>query len=247
MIIPREITRDSKNYSFVIQGPVYIEYTHHTINSIRKSYPDAEIILSTYIGENLAYLSLDGVTLIENKDPGADNWNITRQIKSSYEGIIAANRDIVVKCRSDLLFLNANLKSHIGYWETSPNSVFTHRVYVGHLDSHKSWASWLALSDHMYCGLKGDLVRLFSIPYPAKDDQSGPERYLTKGYIESRVGPLDRSNDLSDQIIRDNFCVLHTEREAGYICQKYKMYKDKASDKLIMGNLDWQRLYYENI
>lgn len=244
--MPFSVTKNPKNYSFVVQGPIYIEYTHHTINSIKKHYPGSEIIISTWPNQNLSYIDTSDIKVLINNDPGPDNWNLSRQIISSYEGIKVATRDIVVKVSSDLLFTSSALRQYIGYWNSAMNSIFNHRIYVGHLDSHKSEHSWLSLSDHMYCGLHGDMLRLFSIPLPDKTDDNGPERYITKGWVERCLNPLERSTEASDRVIRDCFCVLHSENEAGYICQKYKIYKNKSSEKLIMGNLDWQKYYYAN-
>ena len=106
----------SKELSFVVQGPVHTGGEFSTINacnSIRKYFPDAEIILSTWIGENTEGITYD--TLVLSEDPGGFlRWdkvmvNVNRQIVSSYNGIKATGRPYVVKTRTDILFNNDQL------------------------------------------------------------------------------------------------------------------------------------------
>ncbi len=235
---------DPRNYSFVVQGPIYIEYTHHTINSIHRHYHGAEVILSTWDGQNEVYIDPGSARMIKQERPPADEWNLTRHITSSRAGIEEANRPLVVKCRSDLMFVHSGLLSRLGVWGPSPG-MFTERVVVGHLDTHKSEHSWFSLSDFVYLGTKQDLVRLFDIPFAPQNGLDGPERYIPLAAAKKRLGidPDDRRNEISDKLIRENFVVYHAEKELGYYSQKYAHFKDKMSNKLMLHN-DWQKLYW---
>lgn len=105
---------DSSQLTFVVQGPVHANATAQTLASIRRNYPDSEIILSTWEGAPL--LGLDYDLLVLSKDPGSYRMgdsgillNINRQIVSTRNGIKIASRPYCVKVRSDLKFTSSQL------------------------------------------------------------------------------------------------------------------------------------------
>lgn len=101
----------SKNLSIVIQGPVCntesVPVTYNLILSLKKYFPEAEIIFSTWEHEDTS--SLDCM-VIQNKDPGIVDTdfiylrNAKRLILSTYEGIKRSSRKYCLKIRSDALF-----------------------------------------------------------------------------------------------------------------------------------------------
>lgn len=108
---------ESSNISFVVQGPVIAESssgafaTRSVLESIRKYYPVAEIILSTWKGTNVSGLTFDKVILSD--DPGGFTHNgvlinNNRLIYSTKAGIAAATRKYLVKTRTDIL-INDNV------------------------------------------------------------------------------------------------------------------------------------------
>jgi hypothetical protein len=103
----------SSDISFVVQGNVDrkcvegVGITERVLRSIREHYPGAEIVLSTWEGTKVDRLDFD--TIVFSKDPGPTEThskplNVNRQIISSYNGILAAERPWVLKTRSDLEF-----------------------------------------------------------------------------------------------------------------------------------------------
>jgi hypothetical protein len=108
----------SSDISFVVQGPVVSETasgvfsTTSVLESIRKHYPVAEIILSTWKGTDVAELTFDKVILSD--DPGGFTHNgvlinNNRLIHSTKAGIAAATRKYLVKTRTDILINDNSL------------------------------------------------------------------------------------------------------------------------------------------
>lgn len=100
-IIPQKV-------SVVVQGAVDRKLTPVLLQSIRRFLPGAEIIISTWEGTPTKGLDCDRVVL--SRDPGAICFddppqtplNINRLLVSSQEGIAAATKPYILKCRSDL-------------------------------------------------------------------------------------------------------------------------------------------------
>ena len=98
----------SKDVSVVVQGAIN-EYTKQCLLSIRKSFPNAQIILSTWINSEIGDLDYDRV--IFSKDPGASIIddvsgtlnNVNRQI-STKSGLKYAKRKYILKTRTDIIW-----------------------------------------------------------------------------------------------------------------------------------------------
>lgn len=110
---------DSKDISVIIQGAIK-HWAKDTIDSVRKYLPNAEIIVSTWVGENTECLDVDFV--IKNNDPGATKYNkerdvlnnCNRQLLSVKSGLQHATRKYSLKLRSDL-YLESD--SFLYYWD----------------------------------------------------------------------------------------------------------------------------------
>ncbi len=109
MIRPQDI-------SFVVQGPINHEEPLRTLwvlESIRKHYPGATIILSTWDTENTNALDYD--VLVQQQAPDAvktvysEQCNVNRLLVSSQKGLEKVLTPYAVKTRTDILFTNNNL------------------------------------------------------------------------------------------------------------------------------------------
>lgn len=129
---------DTEDISVVLQGPVDDTYTFKCIQSIRKYLPRAQIILSTWEGSDVSSLNADKV--IFHSDPGCSYddvekeraFNINRWIRSSYEGVKAAERKYVLKCRTDAELISAGF---LHYWNKYQKrdlsySVARHKIII---------------------------------------------------------------------------------------------------------------------
>lgn len=107
---------EDRDITFVVQGPVQASssrgqiegITTQSLNSIRQYFPQSQIILSTWKGQDLTGLDYDQV--IELDDPGPNTiyqdgeplvLNNNRQIYSAHMGLKAVQTQYAVKLRTD--------------------------------------------------------------------------------------------------------------------------------------------------
>lgn len=174
----------SEDVSFVVQGPVARSEavtTQGVCASIRRHFPGAEIILSTWEGENVEGVDADKVVF--SADPGAlpSPWNVNlnRQIVSSHEGIAQASRPLVMKTRTDILFQQATV---LDYWKRWQHRVpdlrlFRERVLIPNTYTFQPSPTMphvLHPSDFCFLGLKEDLAFLFDVPLCAPAEMLVP-------------------------------------------------------------------------
>lgn len=170
----------SKDISVVIQGPIVYKRTQALINSVKKYYPDAEIVVSTW--ENSETDLLRGYDeLMVNKDPGwayfdknnMKKYNVNRMLLSSQIGIEKASRKYVLKCRSDFVLKNNNLCKYVDAFKRR-NPAFTitkQKIIVGSLFTLKyetynrrKQRRPLHVSDFFCFGLKEDVRLFYDVP-----------------------------------------------------------------------------------
>lgn len=179
---------NSKDISVVIQGKNIKGETKKCCQSIRKWLPGAEIIFSTYTGEDVSDLDID--VLVESTDPGATLLsgkmynNINRILTTTQTGLKKANRLYCIKMRSDLFFDNNKILNDIA--EQFPKrdkkySIFKKRVLFYPLWSRKSemlrYQYFLEtpfyLSDWFCFGLTEDIKNYFlNCPMTKEPDYS---------------------------------------------------------------------------
>lgn len=95
--------------SVVVQGPIYADRTAEVLSAVRTHLPEAEIVLSTWIGAGIEGLKPD--VLVCNQDPGEVPGrlrNINRQITSTRSGLEQASRPYAMKLRSDTVITNTS-------------------------------------------------------------------------------------------------------------------------------------------
>lgn len=183
--------------SIIFQGKLYYGKScsiDDVIKSARNLFPNAELILSTWKGEEITDDTrniLDAIIL--NDDPGDKTQkgkplNINRQIVSSLSGLKLSTRKYSIKTRTDMIFRTDNILSLLSQkiqkeriYKVSENYVFvsdiTTRTYLkpNRLQqfSHKSLTYmpfWVC--DFLYAGLTEDVTNIFDIPLY-------PDEYLT--------------------------------------------------------------------
>ncbi|TFF33873.1 WavE lipopolysaccharide synthesis family protein [Pseudomonas sp. RIT623] len=210
---------DSSEISVIIQGPiVHRSYnygrqsiTQAAVNSVRLLLPDAEIIVSTWAGEEPPSPLID--LFLENPDPGAQKAspeslanNVNRQIVSTVAGLKQATRKYCLKLRTDIV-----LKS-IDFIETYSSdkfsrtnySLFERRIVSNNLTSRNpvryyqatpffNWKLLFHISDHVHFGLKQDMLLLWDLPLQTKSEAEyfvervHPERFRLNE--EARLAP----------------------------------------------------------
>lgn len=174
----------SKDISVIIQGAIDKENTKKCLISIRKHLPQAEIILSTWQGEDCEFL--DGLYdyIIFNEDPGAISmqtsnegcYNINRHILSSKAGINKVNRKYIFRLRSDLSLKNSAFLNYFDKFKirNEKYSIFKHKILTSSLftiwaelgtkqEKGKKHLTPYHISDWWHFGLAEDINLLYSI------------------------------------------------------------------------------------
>jgi len=164
----------STDISFVVQGPVVAESssgafsTKSVLESTRKYYPNAEIILSTWKGTDVADLTFNKVILSD--DPGGFIHNgilinNNRLIQSTKAGIAEATRKYLVKTRTDILINDNSLLQQLAVITPLQGkyALFGHQVLSTVYYVRNPLVLNLVFhgSDIFLAGFKEDVVALF--------------------------------------------------------------------------------------
>lgn len=160
----------SKDISVIVQGKVDLELTHRCIETIRQYLPAAEVILSTWKGEDIYGMDVDKV--IYNKDPGSSGFirkypkkqynNVNREMLSTHTGLLASTRPYCLKIRTDMELTSDNFLNmyELFHKTTIRTSVFKERVMVEGLTTSIEYP--FCVGDWWFFGRKDDLLDLFS-------------------------------------------------------------------------------------
>lgn len=167
----------NEEITFVVQGPVVTGITNNCLTSIRRYYPGATIILSTWKGTSLDGLDYDNV--VTSADPGdcglmfpnlSNVNNINRQIVSTRNALNNVNTRYAVKTRTDFISVNCNLKQYLDkyreYTIDSSLRCFSERIIA--LGAHRMYPYFVM--DFVFAGRTRDLKKLFEIPLMSRDD-----------------------------------------------------------------------------
>ncbi|MDD5362974.1 MAG: WavE lipopolysaccharide synthesis family protein [Ignavibacteria bacterium] len=198
-----------RDISFVVQGPITIKtigdkkinVTAEALESIRKYYPNSEIILSTYKNSDLSGLQYD--VCVENDDPGATTFNddilkgkyhnINRQLFTTGNGLKRASRKHCVKTRTDCLIVsNSLLNIDTSQYRRNDNfGYFENRIALSELYTRDpvKFPFLFQFTDIFQFGLTVDLKSLWDIelaPEPETtryfENKRLPKFYLLKNY-----------------------------------------------------------------
>lgn len=182
-----ETTPTDKNISIVMQGLPSPE-TKKYLQSLRRIFPNSEIILSTWEGTDVSFSKNLVDQIVFSKDPGgiASGFyqesifinNLNRQIVSTVAGIKAASRPYVMKIRTDFTLSNDKLLS---FWKEYPSrdhqySIFKHRIIVPSVFSRffsdeRNIPMPFHPSDLFGFGLKEDILLFYgSAPLATKEE-----------------------------------------------------------------------------
>lgn len=181
-----------KDLTVLIQGP-YFEYNQYNSNEnikiLKKSFPDAEILISTWKNENKFILDAND-KIIYNDDPGTivDNHlgsltngsNILRQITSVKNGLNKINTKYTLKIRSDAYFKsNKILKLDLNKFIFNERyKIFEERIVTSTIGSlnQKNTKILYNFSDWFNFGLTSDLKKIWNYAKVENEDIN----YFTK-------------------------------------------------------------------
>lgn len=219
---------DASELSVVISGPILgskqdrKEYTRKTCESVRKFFPGAEIVLSTWENEEVSGLDYDELVL--SLDPGSSTGNVNRQICSRTAGIKKASREYVLAIRSESKIVRTDFmedidkyESHLGRYRFLKHRIVIPATYPA------CRGELFHIGDWYFLGHKEDLLKFWDVPYMddslynnSEDDLLyNPHRYLITSFVK-KYYPLeflkksdinDKNKEIYEAVIAENFVV----------------------------------------
>lgn len=179
---------DYKEISVVVQGPIVRQMldtgcfiTQAVCRSIREKLPGAEIIISTWEGEDISNLVFDKIVF--NKNISANRiympfsnidklHTVNHQIITSFEGIKKAAGKYILKLRSDTSLTGTGFIDYYERYNDYPKEnvykewiVFSHRlVSLPTYNVNKKFGLPYNICDWVFFGLAKDVYDYFDIP-----------------------------------------------------------------------------------
>jgi uncharacterized protein YegP (UPF0339 family) len=219
---------DVSEITFVVQGPILSrKEVIENIDSIKRNYPEAKIILSTWNGTDVSDIQVDKVVF--NEDPGAEYYyyndkkllnNCNRQIVSTLNGLKNVDTKYSVKLRTDINICSKSLLEYIGEIENSVGELFCKKIIaVSNLtvNPRRNYPMAFHVSDFFFFGLNTDLIKLFDIPLLSNIEANWFEhsnflnlrsRYANEQYLlvssiykSLKKRPIQHAFDLSDEVL----------------------------------------------
>jgi hypothetical protein len=224
---------DNSDISIVVQGAVSTEYTPQCLKSLRAALPDAEIILSTWLGADTEGLDYDVLMLSE--DPGAEVMdkviktynNVNRQLVSTQVGLTAAHRKYCLKFRTDMELLNADFIRFFGKYdlEETPAQYFKNRIIVCNYYTRNPRILPVPFhpSDWIAFGLTKDLQNYYSIPLQDASEASWFESH------HKRVACFKTS--LSRYVPEQYICLNFIKKYKQISCRNYY---DASTENIVL-------------
>ena len=222
----------NKLISIIFQGPIVnfkgVNVTKKAIETSMKIFPNAEIILSTWENETLSDLNHLPIKIILNEDPGSGlrkynpktYHNVNRIIVSSINGIKAASNELVIKCRSDIIFKNNNSIEFFDKFHDYNNEItfLDQRVVVSNQTSiNVKYGPPLLyhLCDWFYLGTKADLIKIFDIKLMPSEYE---DYYYYNEKPENRIDKNNLSRYMVEDYIISTFLKKYTTIIHQYYC-----------------------------
>ncbi len=165
--------------SIVVQGPCLREATEpgapsidEALASIRRRFPGAQIVVSTWIGSDIDGLDADDIVLSPDPGPLAHPLhlpnNVNRMVTSTANGLAAATRTFCIKTRNDVLFASDALMRHL--LTAAPQSAGLERRVWAMASRIETSLRPYHPSDMLMFGLTEDLRRLWDVPALSTSD-----------------------------------------------------------------------------
>lgn len=167
--------------SIIAQGAVTPEITARCLKQLRAVFPCAQLILSTWVGTDVSGLDFDKVVF--SADPGAQTGyetvnipnNVNRQIISTKAGLAAADREFILKTRTDILFHSSRFLEYFGKFDNAPPLLFKNRLLICDFYTRSPRASEICFhpSDWIAFGNADDIRMFYSNLELQSDENAG--------------------------------------------------------------------------
>lgn len=242
---------NSRDVSFVLQGKNVKGQTSLCCKSIRKHFPNAEIIFSTYTDEDVSDLDFDVV--VRSEDPGAtkllENWyNQTNRILSTTKaGLEKVSRPFCIKLRSDLCFDNDKLlilpdsfpKRNPVYSVFQKRVVFYQlysRIFEVFMGNIKTLTPF-HLSDWLCFGLTEDIKSYFNASSPTKEPEFSKHFLNPKNRLQGFFDPHVKWKFPPEQYFCTSFFKQFFKEADMLNSQDYSEEKSQKSREVLANNI----------
>ncbi len=249
---------DAGDIGVVVHGEIK-ETTNETIRSIRKYLPGAQVILSTFDGENAD--DLDADIVVKSKDPGYCGFirkypheqknNVNRELVSCRAGAEACSMKYCIVMRSDMMLTGADfldIYNRVSKYVTT-QSVVSRRIMVEALSTSKSGVTNFGISNWWYMGLTCDLRKLFSADLykdvGKRDFKSEyrcnlmPEQHIAYSFYVNSYNPM-LSKFVGLRSVTDDSPELRMEYERfvanNFVCAEFSISKVVLPKALYINN-----------
>lgn len=243
----------NKEITFLLQGAFDKKLTPQSVNSIKREFPGASIILSTWQGTDVSSdLILD--RCLFSPDPGgyADTHvnfvnNLCRQLVSTKRGLEEVKTKYVVKMRTDLAFFSDSLKKTFESFQdrSLEEVVFSKKIVIPSFFTKRFITSGdgkiiqpvpFHFSDWLCFGTTDDIFKLFECELPTEPENS--QYFSKKNHFTNKLNLMSASHRFAPEqfIFYDAYKRLHVSPE---FFENYLDYSDsiiKASDLFLVNN-----------
>jgi WavE lipopolysaccharide synthesis. len=179
-----------REISVIVQGPVVGSpagpqaghITRECLASVRRHWPGAELVLSTWRGSDLSDLGFD--VLVESEDPGSLPYdvaqgvpnNVNRQLVTTKAGLAASSRRYVLKIRSDMQMQHDGLLRYFDAFPARSDWSFVGKKVIGSTTFARIpgliWHLPYHPGDLFFFGEREDMRRIWDIPLASERDVS---------------------------------------------------------------------------
>lgn len=210
--------------AIILQGPLQLKrsFTLETVRLYRKIFPYADIIVSTWEGEDeneIKSIRDEGAVVLTNKQPAQRGWaNVNLQVASAHRGLEEASKrgaEFALKIRTDQrIYYSAALEMMVSMLKHFPPGKRSHqrkRIIFGTGGPGYS-PCWMG---EIACGDVVDLLEYYSPP-EALNDKSAytcflPELYLPSEFLKRKGWKLDWTVEQAFEMYRQCFITLDWE------------------------------------
>ncbi len=161
------------------------QFTKRSLASVRKYLPGAQIIVSTWKGQETSGLDCD--VLIESEEPGVIDMisrtntlfkvSTNNQIVSTQKGLEKADRKYCIIMRTDIVLSGAGFMKYFEKFNRAPSCGFVEKkvVVLPTFNGRKRRDVLFGPADWFFFGLTKDIKNIFDIPLMDTAKLAGPK------------------------------------------------------------------------
>ena len=195
---------DLSSLAIVMQGPLMLDddFTAETVRFYRRCYPDAEVIVSSWVGSDaqaVGRIESEGATVVLSEMPeNCGHLNINYQAVNTLAGVkkaIELGAQYVCKTRTDQRLCHTEAMGHLmnllhAYPVCGDDFAETPRGRIAAVCMpYGDMFFPYAISDFLYFGYAEDILKLFSLPLDTREKGKGGFGMTRRKIAEDLIAP----------------------------------------------------------